>query len=205
MATKSERTRQRLLDAAASVLSRHGYAGMRLGEVAEVAGVQAPAIYYYFGSRDEMVEEVMWQGAHSVRLHVEEAVEALPEDATGLDRILAAVEAHLRYELAISDYATASIRNARHVPEALRERPAAEESRYSHYWRDLFTAARKDGEVREDLDATTFRMLLLGALNWVVEWWQPETRTLEEVIAVAQEMVLRTAATAQGRGPRSPS
>lgn len=194
MATKSERTRQRILDAAASVLSRRGYAGMRLGEVAEVAGVQPPAIYYYFGSRDEMVEEVMWQGAHSVRLHVEEAVGALPEDATGLDRILAAVEAHLRYELAISDYATASIRNARHVPEALRERPAAEESRYSRYWRDLFTAARKDGEVRANLDPTTFRMLLLGALNWVVEWWQPETRTLEEVIAVAQDMVLRTVA-----------
>lgn len=165
---------------------------MRLGEVAEVAGVQAPAIYYHFTNRDEMVEEVMWQGAHSVRLHVEEAVDALPPSATGLERILEAVDAHLRYELEISDYATASIRNARHVPEELRRRPAAEESLYSHYWRDLFTKARKDGEIREDLDATTFRMLLLGSLNWVVEWWHSEVRPLDDVIAVAQDMVRRT-------------
>ncbi|HEY9393299.1 MAG TPA: TetR/AcrR family transcriptional regulator [Nocardioides sp.] len=192
MASKSEKTRKRILDAAATVLSQRGYAGMRLGEVADVAGVQAPAIYYYFASRDELVEEVMWAGAHDVRVHVEEVVAALPDGTAPLDRIMTAIDAHLRYELEISDYATASIRNARHVPEALRDRPAAEESLYSHYWRDLFDAAKKEGAIRDDLDATTFRMLLLGSLNWVLEWWRPEVRPLEEVIAVAQDMVRRT-------------
>ncbi|MFC7493535.1 MULTISPECIES: TetR/AcrR family transcriptional regulator [unclassified Nocardioides] len=191
MASKSERTRTRILDAAASVLSHRGYAGMRLGEVAKVAGVQPPAIYYYFASRDELVEEVMWAGAHDVRIHVDKAISALPASTSYVDRILAAVDAHLRYELDISDYATASIRNARHVPEALRERPAAEEARYSHYWRDLFAAAKAAGEIREELDAGTFRMLLLGSLNWVVEWWRPEIRPLDEVIGVAQDMVRR--------------
>ncbi|TQL68803.1 TetR family transcriptional regulator [Nocardioides albertanoniae] len=192
MGSKSEKTRRRILDAAASVLSQKGYAGMRLGEVADVAGVQTPAIYYHFASRDELVEEVMWSGAHDVRLHVEDAVAALPAGSAPLDRIMTAVDAHLRYELEISDYATASIRNARHVPDSLRERPAEEESRYSHFWRDLFDAAKQDGTIRDDLDITTFRMLLLGAMNWVVEWWRPEVRSLAEVIGVAQDMVRRT-------------
>lgn len=195
MGSKSERTRERILDAAAAVLSQQGYAGLRLSDVARVAGLQTPTLYYYFSSRDELVEEVMWVGANTVRLHVEETIAALPAYASGIDRIMAAVDAHLRYELQVSDYASASIRNAGHVPEALRERPAAEESLYSHLWRDLFDAAVASGEARADVDATTLRMLLLGALNWVVEWWRPDgSRTLDELIAVAQDMVRRAIA-----------
>lgn len=193
--SKSAQTRQRILDAAAEVLSRKGYAGTRLADVAAVAGVQAPAIYYYFASRDELVEEVMWVGAHRVRLHVEERLAAVPEDASPMDRLMIAVEAHLRFELQLSDYATASVRNAGHVPEQLRVRPAAEEAQYTHLWRDLFVAAQQAGEVRADLDINILRLLLLGAMNWVVEWWNPRTRSLDDLVATAQGMIRHGAGT----------
>lgn len=187
--SKSARTRERILDAAAQVLSRKGYAGTRLADVAEVAGVQAPAIYYYFDSRDALVEEVMWAGAHRVRLHVEEVIQALPETATPTDRILAAVDAHLRYELTISDYTTASVRNAGQVPEHLRVRPAAEEGEYSHFWRELFRAAQDAGDLRPGLDINVFRFLLLGSMNWAVEWWNPRTRSLDDLVRATQDLV----------------
>ncbi|RLK46718.1 TetR/AcrR family transcriptional regulator [Microbacterium telephonicum] len=185
---KSARTRERILDAAAQVLSRKGYAGTRLADVAEVAGIQAPAIYYYFGSRDDLVEEVMWAGAHRVRAHVEEVLAALP-DADAGERLLAAVDAHLRYELLISDYTTASVRNAGQVPEHLRVRPAAEEGAYSRLWRDLFQGAQDAGLLREGLDINVFRLLLLGSMNWAVEWWNPRTRSLDDLVRGAQDMV----------------
>lgn len=185
---KSARTRTRILDAAAQVLSRKGYAGTRLTDVATVAGVQAPAIYYYFSSRDDLVAEVMWEGAHRVRTHVEEEL-ATRADASPLDRILAAVEAHLRCELQISDYTTASVRNAGQVPEALRVRPAEEEAAYSRVWRDLFHTAQDAGQLRADLDVNVFRLLLLGSMNWAVEWWNPRTRTLDELVRATQDMV----------------
>ncbi|WP_131808905.1 TetR/AcrR family transcriptional regulator, partial [Mycolicibacter sinensis] len=49
--SKSERTRSRILDATAHVLSTKGFAGTRLTDVAEYAELQAPAIYYYYASR----------------------------------------------------------------------------------------------------------------------------------------------------------
>ena len=42
--SKSARTRSRILNAAAHVLSVKGYAGTRLSDVAEYAELQAPAI-----------------------------------------------------------------------------------------------------------------------------------------------------------------
>ncbi len=177
------------MDAAAFVLSRKGYAGTRLTDVAEVAEVQAPAIYYYFESRDALIEEVMWVGAHRVRMHVEAALAALPAETRPMDKILEAVAAHLRYELHISDYTTASVRNAGQVPEHLRIRPAAEEATYSRIWRDLFAEAAKAGELRAGIDVNVSRLLLLGAMNWAAEWWNPKMRSLTDLVKATQEFV----------------
>jgi AcrR family transcriptional regulator len=91
--TKSERTRERLLLAAASTLSRLGYAGMRLADVGEEAGVQAPAIYYYWPSREQLIEEVVTVGTTRLREYVAAALAAAPPEATALDRLDIAVQA----------------------------------------------------------------------------------------------------------------
>src|SRR5258707_11695277 len=76
--SKSALTRVRILDAAAHVLSVKGYAGLRLTDVADEAEIQAPAIYYYYASRDELIEEVMWVEIADMREHVAAALTELP-------------------------------------------------------------------------------------------------------------------------------
>ncbi|WP_370289732.1 TetR/AcrR family transcriptional regulator [Nocardioides sp.] len=186
---KSARTRLRILDAAAKVLSTKGYAGMRLSDVAAEADLQAPAIYYYFSSRDDLVEEVMWVGLADMRAFLTTALADTPADATPMDRILVAVEAHLRHELEISDYATAAIRNSGLVPEQIEERHRAEEKKYGAIWRDLVKAAAEAGEIRDDLDPYLAQMLVMGTINWAAEWWKPQRATIDRVVANAQSYV----------------
>ena len=187
--SKSGRTRERILDAAAQVLSRKGYAGTRLADVAEVAEIQAPAIYYYFSSRELLIEEVMWVGIARMREHLTAALDALPVGTSPLDRILAAVEAHLRFELTISDYTTASIRNAGQLPEHIRARQIEEESKYGIIWRNLFNDAKKVGQLDPDLDPYLARMLVMGALNWAAEWWTPRSGSMSDVVKTAQAFI----------------
>lgn len=189
MTTKSARTRERILDAAARVLSVKGYAGTRLVDIAEAAGLQPPALYYYYPSREDLVEEVMWVGFARMRRHVGEVLDQLPADATPMERIEAAVEAHLRYVLDISDYTTAAIRNAGQLPERIRRRQLAEARKYGSLWRDLLTEAEKAGELREGLDPRVARMLVLGALNWAAEWWNPRRGSLSTVVRTARSIV----------------
>ena len=121
--------------------------------------------------------------------HLAGVLDALPPDADPLDRIDAAVEAHLRYSLEISDYTTASIRNAGQVPEAIRIRYAAEAAKYGDMWRKLLQEADNAGSLRAGLDAMTARMMVLGALNWAAEWWNPRRGSLDLVVRTAQSMV----------------
>ena len=204
--SKSARTRERILDAAAHVLSRKGYAGTRLSDVADQAELQAPAIYYYFGSRDDLIEEVMWSGIAHMREHMTKMLAALPPGNDPLDRIDAAVEAHLRYCLEISDYTTASIRNAGQVPESIAVRYEAEASQYGDIWRQLLQDAVDAGLLRPDLEPFAARMLVLGALNWAAEWWNPRRGSLDTVVRTAQSLVRHGLSSQQaaGAGAASP-
>jgi TetR/AcrR family transcriptional regulator, cholesterol catabolism regulator len=187
--SKSARTRGRILNAAAHVLSVKGYAGTRLSDVADYAELQAPAIYYYFASRDDLIEEVMYAGIADMRKHLQGVLDALPPEASPIEKILVAVEAHLRHELELSDYASASIRNAGQIPERLRTRQLKEEAAYGRIWRRLFDEARADGELRDDLDARHAQLLVVGALNWSVEWFDPRRSSVDTIVSNAQVLV----------------
>jgi AcrR family transcriptional regulator len=187
--SKSALTRRRILDAAASVLSIKGYGGLRLTDVAAEAEIQAPAIYYYFPGREDLIEEVMWAGIAEMREHLVGVLEAMPAKASALDRLLAAVEAHLRHALEISDYTTASIRNAGQVPQAIRRRQILEEERYGEIWRKLVNDLARTGMLRPELDLYIAQMLVLGALNWTVEWWDSRRGSVDAVVANAQTLV----------------
>jgi TetR/AcrR family transcriptional regulator, cholesterol catabolism regulator len=187
--SKSARTRVRILNAAAHVLSVKGYAGTRLSDVAEYAELQAPAIYYYFPSRDDLIEEVMYAGIADMRQHLQGVLDELPPEASPMEKIMAAVEAHLRHELELSDYASASIRNAGQIPENLRTRQLKEEAAYGRIWRRLFDEARSDGQLRGDLDTRHAQLLVMGALNWSAEWFDPRRSSVDTIVSNAQVLV----------------
>jgi AcrR family transcriptional regulator len=187
--TKYARTRARILDAAAHVLSRQGYAGTRLSDVAERADIQTPAIYYYFASRDDLIEEVMACGLADMREQLKSTLAALPPDTAAIDRILVAAETHLRHELEISDYTTASIRNRGQIPERLRIRADQEGNSYGAIWRQLFDDAARTGALRTDVDPRIAQMLVMGALNWAAEWWDPSRTPLDGIVSVAQKLI----------------
>jgi TetR/AcrR family transcriptional regulator, cholesterol catabolism regulator len=189
--SKSQRTRTRILDAAAHVLSEKGFAGTRLTDVAEYAQLQAPAIYYYFASREILIEEVMYCGISDMKRHLQQTLDDLPPETRSMDRILAAVEAHLRHELELSDYTTASIRNSGQIPDHLRSRQMKEEAAYGRIWQQLFSNAISDGELRDDVDPRMARLLVMGALNWAAEWWKPGRGSVEAVVSAAQALVRR--------------
>lgn len=161
-------TRERLLRATAAVLAERGYGQTRLGDVASRAGLRPPAIYYYFSSRDELVAEVMRVGQQRVREHVEAAIAGLPDARA---QVGAAVEAHLRIQLELSDFATAVTRNAGHVPAVVRDALHEQSEAYHETWRRVLQRASDEDALRPGVDTSLARMLVVGALNWAAEWW----------------------------------
>jgi AcrR family transcriptional regulator len=188
---KSARTQERIRSAAARVLSERGIATARLGDIAAAAGVQAPAIYYYYASREELIEDVIRLGQIGTETRVTQAIEELDADTPALEKICVAVEAHLRALHELSDYTTAAVRNVGQMPTEMRDRMRADQRRYGRVWKRLFEQARDQGELRADLDLRTAQLLVIGALNWTPEWWADSRVPLETLVATARELTRR--------------
>lgn len=181
--SKSDFSRMRILDAAAQSFRRKGYAGTTLNDIAKAADMQAGSLFYYFASKDELLEEVLDIGMRRVHEAVEDSQARLPDEASHRERIRSAIEAHFATLLKHGDYTSANIRIFGQAPEEVRRRHIGLRDAYAALWRRLLTKAQKAGALRGDVDLGLVRMLLLGALNWSVEWYQPGKKSIEAMAA----------------------
>ena len=168
---KSERTRQRILDAAAAAFRERGFAATRLSDIAERAELQAPSLYYHFGSKEELIEEVLSLGVKQTFEKVKQAVVEVPEDDP-VGRLRAAIETHIEMVLQTGDYSAANLRLYGQMPDDIRKRLERTQRTVGRYWSGLLEDARDAGAIRGDLNLSVLRMLILGSLNWAAEWYQ---------------------------------
>jgi TetR/AcrR family transcriptional regulator, cholesterol catabolism regulator len=204
--SKSERTRQRILDAAAEVLAERGYGETRLSDIAQRVGMQTGSLYYHFASRDELVAEILRIGIERSWDLVATAVGRLPPTATPLERLAAAIRAHTRSIVGQSSYASAHARSFGQVPiELAREHRKAMRA-YGDYWHDLFGASQKAGEIDGDIDLFVTRMLAFGAMNWTSEWFRTtDPDAVERLADQAVRLVLHGVASRPESPATSPS
>ena len=205
---KSDVTRQRILDVAASWFREKGLAFTSLNDLAQAIDVKAASIYYYFDSKDDLIEEVLKVGIEVVHQEVRRAVESLGPGASYRSRIHAAVHAHLQSLLGHGDYTAANIINYSHAPEHVRKKHDEVRRSYAAYWSTLLEGARLAGEISPKVDLSLTRLLLIGALNWSVEWYSPKGKSVQEIadqccrivfdgIGVANDRVVSTSPAAR--------
>jgi hypothetical protein len=108
--------------------------------------------------------------------------------------------AHLLSVLDSDIYTSALIRILGQVPDEARRQSLADQRQYLGYWLDLLDDAAATGEIRSDLDLSAMLMMLMGALNWTVEWYDPTGRLDPEALAADLATVVL-----EGLSKRSPA
>lgn len=166
--------RQRILDEAAEILSRKGYAGTTLADIAAAAGTQAGSLFYYFESRERLAEEVFTAGARAALQHVSSAIANLPDGVSARLALETAIVAHVAFILERSPAALASIRSIGQVPPAIADPLGVAFAEYGQFFAALIDAAIGEGAIDASVDSSIVRMLLLGAANWTAEWYHPD-------------------------------
>lgn len=146
------RTRQALLDAALEEFSARGYAGARVRDIADRAGVSKDLISYHFGGKEGLYREVQrgW----------------LARESTFYDPGLPLAELAARYlHDALADprpmrlLAWRGLAGENSEPPDVTREPENEPENLSSL------RARQDrGEIAADLDPATLRLALLGAI-----------------------------------------
>lgn len=179
---KSALKRQAILDAAAETFAEKGYAATRLSDIAERIGTKAGSIYYHFESRDELVEEVLAATMIHIEHAVRESLAGLPENASYRLRMHTAIVTHVQQLFIHDAYMVAYYKLYDQLADDMRQRYAILPRRYGDLWKELLAGARAAGEIRDDLDLSVVRMLLMGAITWTLEWFKKGKRMSAEQV-----------------------
>jgi AcrR family transcriptional regulator len=182
-------TRERVLLEAARLFRHHGYAATTLREVADASGIKAGSIYYHFESKEQILGEVLDKGIQVVTDAVQARVNALPPGATARERVAAAIEGHLWGLLHHGDFTSANIRIYGQVPAAAKNTHRKVRRKYADYWDGLLEDALKQGELRPDTSTAVIRLFVIGALNWTVEWYNPQKGSFPEFVRQVTSIV----------------
>ena len=152
--------RDELIRIAQQVVAHQGFADVTLAQVAESAGLTAPAIYTHFSSRTDLLEQVL-----------ETTAREYAEDIRFTDDVAASVEERLRIRL--SRWATTPSARLRiihdavlHIPESPRVKRAIQRARgaWVNFVVDVLERGVSRGEVRADIDVDAATELLTSSL-----------------------------------------
>lgn len=187
--SKSERSRDLILESAARLFRRQGFSATTLREIAATARIKAGSIYYYFDSKEAILDEVLDRGLRHVFESVKAAVEGAGR-ASHRRRIGLAIEAHLVALLETSDFTSANIRIYGQLPEHLKKPQRPLRRAYARYWDQLFLQARRAGEIRADIEIVPLRIFVLGALNWTIEWFRLDSKDAVLKLARRTELLI---------------
>ncbi len=161
-ATKGERTRRRILDAAAEVLAEQGVEGASVAAIAARAELRPGSLYFHFPSRTALVEAAIREAVGRASARVAEAVgEASGDPVAALRR---AVGAHVRALDELGAYGALVLRDDAGLPDELareRNRLLAE---YAGTWAAIVAAAQRAGALPPGPPPLVAE-LLIGAMN----------------------------------------
>jgi TetR/AcrR family transcriptional regulator, cholesterol catabolism regulator len=172
--------RSELTRAAARLFAEKGYHGTSVGDLADALGLQKGSLYAHIESKADLLWEVAREGAAAFH----DALDAVSGDGVAddrpvVERIEAALRAHLRVVAEQLDVATVFIREWRYLEGERREAFVRERRRYEERFRAIFREGRERGELRTDLDDGAAALLALSAANWAYTWLRRDTDTDE--------------------------
>ena len=183
---KAAKTRAEILSAAARVLRANGYKATTLRLIAAEADMQAGSVYYHFKSKEAIVDEVLNAGLSDLLSGVGAAVEQFPKPYDHHARIAAAIWTHLHFLFKASEFTSANIRSYGMMPNHFRERHGEIRHEYGRLWDRILREAQEDDAIRSDIRIVPLRQVMLGALNWTVEWFDPNRAGMEGYLSLAE-------------------
>lgn len=169
-----------MLDAAAERFVSQGYAATTLRQIAGAAGIKAGSIYHHFDSKESMFIAVLNDG-------IEVMIKAFAEADAGParsnnDRVFGQVRAHLGAVFGHGSYTAAHITAFHTAPPTVREQVIPCRDQYEQMWTDLFRDMFPDADRR---DLRLHRLILFGAMNTTIEWYDPAGATSLDQLASA--------------------
>ena len=162
--------RAEMVAVAARLFSERGYHGTSMQHLAEALGLQRGSLYAHIGSKEELLFDVVNEGADRF---LERGAEATAFDGPAAARLRLLLVGHVETAIEHLEAATVFLNEWRYLSSDLRSVVQDKRDRYEALARAIVDDGIVAGEFRADADVRFAARLVLSAGNWTYAWYRP--------------------------------
>lgn len=184
--------RAEVVRSAARLFRHQGYAATSTRDIADAAGMRSGSPFYHFKSKGELLTAVMEEGMRRAFARQTEALLTLPPNtADPVAQLRVLVRNHFDVLLGPdSDFIPVMLYEWRSLDEGQRIVIKQLKDVYEAVWNPVLLALQARGQLRGDVRVA--RLLIFGALNWAVQWYDPErSLSLDALTDAALQLFLK--------------
>jgi AcrR family transcriptional regulator len=178
--------RRALLVGAARLFRRKGFDGTSTRDIAAAAGMQSGSPFYHFRSKQALLFAVMEEGMRHAVERQRQAIAATDFDALDAPAQLRLLVRH-HFQVLLgpgSDFIPVMLYEARSVSPRQRAALVDLQGEYEQAWLPVLEALHASGRLKAEVKLA--RLLIFGALNWSVQWFdRRKGATLDELADAA--------------------
>ena len=191
MSTKSQLTRQRILDAALNVFARKGYHATRMDDIVAEAQSSKGSVYFHFPGKEQLFLALIDEFAHRLE---ESLTKAIASERGGMRRVEAALNAGLSVFGEYRQLAKIFLVQAVGLGQTFETKRLQILDRFASLIQQHLDEAIADGDI-PPIDTQIAAYAWVGAINELVMRWiqtgQPEP---ERILPTLRAMLLRSIA-----------
>ncbi len=184
--------RHALLAAAAHLFRRKGFSATTTRDIAAAADMQSGSPFYHFKSKDALLYAVMEEGMHKALTRQRLVLDAPAyAELPAQEQLRQLIVAHFDVLLgAGNDFVPVMLYEWRSLQPKQRKSMRLLVESYEVLWMPVLNALHDCGQLRAPVGLA--RLLILGGLNWSVQWYDPKkSATLDDLANAALNLFLK--------------
>ena len=182
--------RAEIVRAASRLFAEKGYSATTIRDIARAVDMQSGSPFYHFKTKHDKLKAVVLEGMAIITRAVGAAA---TQGGTPREVFEAMLLAHLEQLLAEDGrhFAATLLHESHHLEAAARAVLIEQKDAYEALWQKALRELKRSGEIDDDSRVT--RLLLMGALNWTVQWYRPNGgRTVKQIARQISGMLLKS-------------
>lgn len=162
--------RQDLLAAAARLFRHQGFDATSTRDIAAAVGMHSGSPFYHFKSKSALLFAVVQEGMHAAMARQAQALQPAGLTDPPSAQMGRLIRAHFDTLLGPgNDFIPVMLYESRALTAAQRSALAQLQDDYEAAWTPVLQALHASGELQAPVKVS--RLLILGALNWAVQWY----------------------------------
>ncbi len=182
--------REKIIQTSLELFEKEGYHAVSVNKIVDAAQTSKGGFYYYFSSKNEVLFEI-----HDLFIThaLSKAKAANDSKETPTNRLIEIIDEFVKVFDLYKAHLSVFYQEAFFLDDKYEVIIKAKRNEFKYIIINVLLEGIKEKEFRKELDVEITTMAILGMVNWIYKWYDPQgEKSIKEISDIYTDLILRS-------------